>query len=643
LNKEEKNRVDRITESVYYLLKGQIPNYISCDDDPHDEIKQLSEMVNKLIKQFQEIQQTLKPLSSGNLDIEIPKDNILASPFKQLHASLSHLTWQTRQIAMGDYNQKVDFMGDFSQAFNTMTNSLKESQEHLNFEIEKFKQLAELKNNYLNIMAHDIRTPIGAIIGFSDILLESDLPEHAIHYVDTIKRNSDYLLNLINNILDLAKLEKKKMELEWIPFSLETIGSDIGKLIGPKLSPQTQFVFTYDQTIPKNVLGDPNKLRQVLINLVGNSAKFTQEGSITLDIKNNGKKDNDKDQLSLHISIKDTGIGIAEENLAHLFLPFAQENKSIASKYGGTGLGLSISKEIVELMGGHLHVKSKQGQGTEFYFDILVKYHHEQTQKVTSQSKHCHILVVDNDPEILEIVAHHLEKKKVFFSVCDDSTKVCEILNQNINNQTPYTLAMLDIEMPKLSGIELAKKIKSNPLLKLIRLVAFTSHTEELTQTIDPSLFSFVAKKPITDAILEKIIKEANYSFENEKDFCSLLNKKILIVDDNAINRFVVKRLLEKQHMIVDEAENGKISIQKVDQNKYDFVLMDHLMPEMDGIESIETIRKNPLHHHLNIIAYTANDDPQNIEEFLKTGANSVVKKPVNSEDLIQKLCSFTH
>ncbi|KPA12678.1 diguanylate cyclase (GGDEF) domain-containing protein, partial [Candidatus Magnetomorum sp. HK-1] len=199
MNKEEINRIDSITEAVYYLLKGQIPQKIKCDNDNNDEIKQLSEMINQLIGQFDGIKKSIVPLASGNLDITIPKENFLASPFKQLHSSLSHLTWQTQQIARGDFDQKVDFMGDFSQAFNTMTNALKESQEQLTLEVENFKNLAELKNNYLNIMAHDIRTPIGAVMGFADILLETELADQAKGYVQTIKRNCVYLLNLINN------------------------------------------------------------------------------------------------------------------------------------------------------------------------------------------------------------------------------------------------------------------------------------------------------------------------------------------------------------------------------------------------------------------------------------------------------------
>jgi len=639
LTPQEQNRVDRVTEAVYYLLKGQVPAKISCEQDPHDEIKQLSQFMNDLIDQFSGIKNSIVPLATGNLSANIPKNNFLASPFKQLHSSLSHLTWQTQQIAKGDFNQKVDFMGDFSQAFNTMTNALKESQDQLILEVEKFKHLAELKNNYLNIMAHDIRTPIGAVMGFSDILLENEMSDQNREYVETIKRNCEYLLNLINNILDMAKLEKNKMELESIPFSLETLGTDIGKLIAPKLAENTQYVFDCDPKLPNRLMGDPNRLRQVLINLLGNAAKFTENGSISLIIKK--LSSSETNDISIQFAVKDTGVGIAEENLSKLFQPFSQENNSIASKYGGTGLGLSISKEIVDLMGGTIQVKSTLGEGTEFYFDVRMDAALESLDSQSSY-KNAHILVVDDNTNILEIVSHQLQKKQIRFSVCAESTRVIDLLLDSLKNNNPFTLILMDIDMPKMNGIELALKIKSHPSFKALRLVAHTHHTSELTKNKNPGLFSMILPKPLSKSAMEQIINEANYRYEQEKDFCSLINKKILIVDDNAVNRFIVKKLLENQEMIVDEAENGRVSISKINEDQYDFVLMDHLMPEMNGIESIEAIRKNPAHNDLRILAYTANEDPADIELFFQKGANGIVKKPVDSENMISELCSVT-
>ena len=634
MNQTEINRVDRITESVYYLLKGQIPNKIDCENDTSDEIKQLSQMMNNLIGQFGEIKQSIVPLAKGNLDVRMPKNNFLASPFKQLQSGLNHLTWQTQQIAKGDFNQRVDFMGDFSQAFNTMTNALKESQDQLVFEIEKFKQLAELKNNYLNIMAHDIRTPIGAILGFSDILLENEHSDQTREYIETIKRNCLYLLNLINNILDMAKLEKQKMELESVSFSLKTLGTDIGQLIAPKLSENTQYVFAWDSDLPEKMIGDPNRLRQILINILGNAAKFTESGTISFIVK---KRAVEHRTYTIRFSVKDTGVGIAKENLSKLFQPFSQENSGIASKYGGTGLGLAISKEIVELMGGTIHVESTLGQGTEFYFDIQLQESDTTHVKQTVSQQHAHILVVDDNPNVLEIISHKLEKQKINFSVCNDSTNAISVLIKNIQKNTPFTLALLDIDMPKLNGFELAEEIRRHPVLKNMRLVACTNHTQSLTQNKNPNLFSMIILKPVSEQSLQKIIDEANFSFKEEKDFCTLMDKKILIVDDNAVNRFIVKKLLEKQEMIIDEAENGRVSIQKVNENQYDYVLMDHLMPEMDGLQSIEEIRKNPEHNKLRILAYTANSE--DVDLFLKKGANGIVTKPVDNENLISALC----
>ncbi|RUM47158.1 MAG: hypothetical protein DSY80_01160, partial [Desulfocapsa sp.] len=619
MNQQEKDRIDRITEAVYYLLKGQIPDKILCSNAPDDEIRQLTGMINQLLEQFADIKKILVPLSRGELDADIPAGNLLASPFKQLQSSLRHLTWQTQQIARGDFKQHVDFMGDFSRAFNTMTSTLKESQEQLNHELEQFKQLAELKNNYLNIMAHDIRTPIGAIIGFADILLEQELTEQNSEYVETIKRSGSYLLNLINNILDMAKLEKQKMELESLPFSIQAMGADIGRLIKPQLAGDTTYIFSCDPDLPEMITGDPNRLRQVLINLLGNAAKFTQSGHIEFAVN---KMPRQEHQDAIHFSVKDTGIGISPENIEKLFAPFSQADSSISSKYGGTGLGLSISKEIIELMGGTIQVQSVLGEGTEFSFDLPL----HQAQK-TAKSAHstsfnkCHIFIVDDDQSTCDIISHKFNQMQVRCSSCTDSLEAYDIIIRKFTEQDPFSLVLLDIDMPKLNGVELAEKIKAYPGLAQLKIAAISLYTELLTKNISPGLFSLIASKPVSDEMVIKFAEEANYSFNRVDDKHLLAGRHILVVDDNAVNRFIVRKMLEKLDMQVEEAENGRQGIKKLCAHTFHFVLLDHLMPVMNGIEALEEIRSNPSFADLKIFIYSANDNREDIDIFFAKGA----------------------
>ena len=638
---EEKERIDRITQVVHYLSKGKMPDPIPCEQDPDDEIRQLCEKVNTLSQHFIEVKEFIVPLSCGKLDGALPKRNFLASPFKQLQSALNHLTWQTQQIAKGDFSQRVDFMGDFSMAFNSMTDSLKEARSQLMSEIARFKELAEIKEKYLNVMAHDIRTPIGAVIGFSEILLEEELGEKARKYVEIIRRNSDSLLGLINNILDMAKLEKRRMDIESVPFSIRILTEDIENIIQSKLAQGVGFIRETDSEIPEYLSGDPYRLQQVLTNLVGNAAKFTQQGSITLSVKISAQN---ADEFALRFSVRDTGMGIAQDKLETIFMPFSQADAGIASRFGGTGLGLTISRELVSLMGSELRVESRLGEGTEFSFTLSLRRCEKKEdirnmEDITPCSKRCNILVVDDNPDTLKIIESALKKHGVRFTLCQDSRKAFDLLVDAYRQKDPFTLAWLDIDMPGLSGVDLAKKIRADHNLNRLRLVACTSHIEEAGNPDSPSHFSFVASKPITPQALKRILEEAGAGYPVEDSSSNLNGLKLLIVDDNPLNRFLVINVMKKLNIEVIEAENGLDAVNKISENKFDAVLMDRMMPVMDGAEAIRRIREIYDPKTLPILAFTASDSQEDKNVLMSAGANGIVFKPIVYENIVENLC----
>ncbi len=640
MNNQETARIDRITQVVHYLLKGNTPDPIACENDPFDEIRQLSEKVNELNHNFKEIKDFILPLSEGNLKIRLPKRNILASPFKQLHASLSHLTWQTQQIAQGDFSQRVDFMGDFSQSFNSMVEALEEVRSQLLSEMEQFKQLAELKNHYLNVMAHDIRTPIGAVIGFADILLEGNLNDEERKHVQVIRRNCDSLIALINNILDMAKLEKRKMELVSVPFSVRTLGKDVVAMIQPKLNAQVRFVFDGDENMPEMLMGDSHRLRQVLVNLAGNAAKFTEHGTITLKIK---VQEQNADQFKIDFSVEDTGIGISEEKFSTIFTAFTQADSNIASRFGGTGLGLTIAYELVALMRGELQVKSQVSRGTMFYFSLPFRIADESALEEPPDIRPCltngNILVVDDDPLALKIIKGILTKQNVRFTLCQDSTKAYDLLIQSENEEYPFTLVWIDIDMPKLNGFQLAAKIREDRQLNRLRLVACTSHIGEISDSGSTSLFSFVATKPVSHQALQRILEEASSDYPPADTSRDLSGISVLVADDNPLNRFLVTNIMQKLDIEVTEAENGLEAVNKVSEGMFDVVLMDKMMPVMDGVEAIRRIRETHDGDTLPILAFTAADVTEDIDGLMAAGADGVVSKPIVHEDIVESLC----
>lgn len=519
MDSTEIERINRITGVIHSLLQGKDPEAFDCESEPEDEIHELSLKVNRLLHQLREVKEFILPLSSGKLGYALPKNNFLAAPFKQLQASLRHLTWQTQQIAQGDFSQRVDFMGDFSTSFNTMVDALGEARNQLIAEVSHAEQLVEVKGHYLNVMAHDIRTPLTAILGIADILQENlPDPEQKAH-LETIRRNGTALIDLINNILDLAKLEKGKLEISARPFSIRELAEDLRSMFAPSLPESVQFRLDVDEDIPSKINGDPQRLRQILMNLVGNAVKFTREGYIALEVK---ELDRDGENISICFKVQDTGIGVSEAAIKRIFSPFKQANRDISIRYGGSGLGLSIARELVGLMDGELGVESRLDSGTTFFFTLqlqaVAEYLPAEQGEVTAKSK----------------------------------------------GQEPYRS-----EDPDLVGI------------------------------------------------------------------------RVLVVDDNPINRMLVKRMLSKLGAEVVEKASGVEGIEAVLKDPPDVVLMDQNMPGISGNEAIRRLRAVFEPSELTILALTADGSSECRELLMEAGADEILYKPIDKQRTYRFLARF--
>lgn len=495
MDQSERDRVDKITEAVYYLLKGVQVSQIQCDGDPDDEIKQLTGKVNELLGLFYDINNAIKPLALGQLDKEFKSKILFLSPFKQLQANLRHLTWQTQQIADGNYHLRVDFMGDFSEAFNSMVDSL-----------DKAKKAAEAaqhaKSQFLANMSHEIRTPMNAIIGFIDLARDENNAKRRHEYLALAASSGEHLLDIINDILDFSKAEAGELALESIDFDLHQMINNTMQMVCQKaVSKGLKTYSTIDDKITFFVEGDPTRLRQVLINLLGNAIKFTSHGSVGVRVT---IVEDMGDKKTIQFSVEDTGVGIPDDKKKIIFKSFSQADAATTREYGGTGLGLAICKTYVEKMGGVIWIESVEGKGSSFIFKIPFKAKQSIVhQKRISQNallgkaalstdnnsalrqpdepisarpkaheiscKGIRILLAEDNPVNVKLMKILLSKLESIFDIVPNGQAACNALKRH-----HYDVVLMDVHMPVMNGLDATKNIRQeiNHHIPIIALTA---------------------------------------------------------------------------------------------------------------------------------------------------------------------------
>ncbi len=522
---------------------------------------------------------------------------------------------------------------------------------------EKAKQAAEAatiaKSEFLANMSHEIRTPMNGVIAAAELALSEKMPPKAEHYLKIIQSSAYSLLGIINDILDFSKIEADKLDLETHPFLLDKVIDRITDVFMTEAAgKRIELLVDIDLEAPNALIGDPLRLQQILKNLVSNAVKFTKIGGIILV----GVKESEKsaDKTTLTFFVKDTGIGIAPKYLSRLFKPFSQVDTSSTRKYEGTGLGLSICKRLVEMMGGKIWVESELGKGSTFSFTLCFsRQSADQKQKLVPPPdiQHLNVLVVDDCADSRLIMQKMLESFGLRVKLVSSGEESLKALKENETREEPFELVVIDWLMPGLDGIETSKRIRKDLKLTIpiILMTAFGKENEILDAEkagINAFLTKPIHQSTLFNAIMDTFGKKRLKIEEKEKHITTratiyknfLRGIRILVAEDNPTNQEIALAILEGAGIVVEIANNGKKAVEALQRSRFDVVLMDIQMPEMDGYEATRIIRKDPKFKSLPIIAMTAHAMKGDEEKCLEAGMDGYVSKPISQDRLFHTM-----
>ncbi len=532
-----------------------------------------------------------------------------------------------------------------------ITDVLKEEKKRndlLSAALEEAERANLAKTAFLSNMSHEIRTPMNAIIGYDTIALNnSDLSPSTRNHLEKIGQSAKHLLGLINNILDMSRIESGRVSIKNEEFLFSKMLEQINTLVQTQCNDKgLSFECRVIGKIDDYYVGDDMKLKQVFINILSNSIKFTQKGKITFEIEKIGSFDG---QTSLKFIIKDTGIGMEKSFIPRIFEPFSQESSSSTNKFGSTGLGMAITKNIVEMMKGKIEVDSEKGVGTTFTVSMTLK---NSTKKyVASDTIKAHdvkVLVIDDENLDCQHARLVLEEVGIQVDTCmnpDDSFKMIEVQKAK---QNPYNLILVDLQMPIMDGLDVARKVREMCGEKVIIIILTAYNWDEiLDEALHAGVDGFIAKPLFTSNVLEefeRIIKKKDLNKNHEEEErVNLEGKRVLLAEDMAINAEIIKQILKMRNIVVDYAENGQIALDKFSESKenyYDAILMDVRMPVMDGLKASSEIREleRPDAKTVPIIALTANAFDDDVKKSLQAGMTAHLSKPVEIDQLFKTL-----